>query len=128
VFRLQATLLREFTAQDVWAGLSVREYDVLHTLSRNGSRARLGELSEEVYLPQPSLSRLVDRMVARGLLVREQDAHDGRGVVVVLTDAGEAVRREIGGRHAASIAKEFSGLSRAELAELTRLCSKVRPG
>lgn len=128
MFRLQATLLREFTAQDVWAGLSVREYDVLHTLSRNGSRARLGELSEEVYLPQPSLSRLVDRMVARGLLVREQDAHDGRGVVVVLTDAGEAVRREIGGRHAASIAKEFSGLSRAELAELTRLCSKVRPG
>jgi DNA-binding MarR family transcriptional regulator len=128
VFRLQATLLRRFSAQDVWAGLSVREYDVLHTLSRSGSRARLGELSEEVYLPQPSLSRLVDRMVARGLLAREADPHDGRGVVVVLTGAGDAVRREIGGRHAASIAREFAGLDRDELAELTRLCSKVLPG
>jgi len=121
--------LRRFSEQDVWAGLSVREYDVLYTLSRSGSgRCRLGELSEEVYLPQPSLSRLVDRLVRRGLLAREADPADGRGVVVVLTDDGAALRREVGGRHAASIAREFAGFSREELAELTRLCSKILPG
>lgn len=129
VFRVQSTLLRRFSEQDVWAGLSVREYDVLYTLSRSPhGRCRLGELSEEVYLPQPSLSRLVDRLVGRGLLAREADPSDGRGVVVVLTDDGAALRREVGGRHAVSIAREFSGLDREELAELTRLCSKILPG
>ncbi|WP_432563436.1 MarR family winged helix-turn-helix transcriptional regulator [Kineococcus sp. SYSU DK003] len=128
VFRVQATLLRRFAAQDVWGGLSVREYDVLYTLSRSaGGRCRLGELSEEVYLPQPSLSRLVDRLAGRGLLAREADPHDGRGVVVRLTEAGAALRREAGGRHAAAIAREFAGLSREELAELTRLCGKLLP-
>jgi DNA-binding MarR family transcriptional regulator len=128
LFRVQATLLRRFSEQDVWGGLSVREYDVLYTLSRSPlGRARLGELSEQVYLPQPSLSRLVDRLVGRDLLAREADPADGRGVVVVLTEDGAALRREVGGRHAASIAREFSGFSREELADLTRLCAKVLP-
>ncbi|WP_432540585.1 MarR family winged helix-turn-helix transcriptional regulator [Kineococcus sp. SYSU DK002] len=128
VFRLQATLLRRFAAQDVWGGLSVREYDVLYTLARSGGRCRLGGLSGEVYLPQPSLSRLVDRLAARGLLTREADPRDGRGVVVVLTAEGAALQREVGGRHAAGIAQEFAGLSADELAELTRLCRAVLGG
>lgn len=126
VFRLQATLLRRFGADDVWGGLSVREYDVLYTLSRHPShRVRLGELSEEVYLPQPSLSRLVDRLARDGLVAREADASDGRGVVVVLTDAGSARQREIGGRHVAGIARALQGLGDDELAELTRLATKA---
>ncbi|PRY18066.1 MarR family winged helix-turn-helix transcriptional regulator [Kineococcus rhizosphaerae] len=128
VFRLQATMLRRFAAQDVWGGLSVREYDVLYTLARCGGRSRLGELSEDAYLPQPSLSRLVDRLAAQGLLTREPDPRDGRGVVVVLTPEGAARQREIGGRHAAGIAREFAGLSAQELTELTRLCAKLLPG
>ena len=129
VFRVQSTLLRRFSEQDVWGGLSVREYDVLYTLSRaHEGRCRLGELSEEVYLPQPSLSRLVDRLAGRRLLAREPDPHDGRGVVVVLTAAGADLRREVGGRHAVSIARELSGLSREELSELSRLCAKVLTG
>lgn len=126
VFRLQAVLLRRFTADDVWGGLSLREYDVLYTLSRHPAhRLRLGELSGEVYLPQPSLSRLVDRLAREGLLAREADAADGRGVVVVLTEAGSARQREIGGRHVASIARNLQGLSEAELSELTRLADKA---
>ena len=128
LFRAQSTLLRRFSEQDVWGGLSVREYDVLYTLSRSPrGRCRLGELSADVYLPQPSLSRLVDRLARRGLLTREADPTDGRGVVVALTGAGAALRREVGGRHAASIARELSVLDRDELAELTRLCRKVLP-
>ena len=126
VFRLQAVLLRRFTADDVWGGLSLREYDVLYTLSRHPShRLRLGELSEEVYLPQPSLSRLVDRLARDGLVAREADPDDGRGVVVVLTATGSARQREIGGRHAVGIARNLAGLTEAELAELTRLADKA---
>ncbi|WP_337060774.1 MarR family winged helix-turn-helix transcriptional regulator, partial [Kineococcus sp. G2] len=128
VFRLQATLLRRFAEDDVWGGLSVREYDVLHTLTRcAGQRARLGELSERVYLPQPSLSRLVDRLQRQGLLAREADPADGRGVVVALTDAGAQRQREVGGRHAAAIARHLGHVDAAELRELTRLAARALP-
>ncbi|WP_432535209.1 MarR family winged helix-turn-helix transcriptional regulator [Kineococcus arenarius] len=99
------TAMRRFAADDVWGGLSLREYDVLHTLSRCPTgRTRLGELSEQVHLPQPSLSRLVDRLERRGLLARETDPADRRGVVVALTEDGAQRQREVGGRHAAAIA------------------------
>lgn len=126
VFRLQATLLRRFAADDVWQGLGLREYDVLHTLSLHpGGRARLGRLSEDVYLPQPSLSRLVDRLERDGLVRREDDPDDRRGVVVVLTAAGAQRQREIGGRHAASIARNLAGMATEDLAALTRLAREA---
>jgi len=129
VFRLQATLLRRFADDDVWQGLSVREYDVLHTLSRcPGGRARLGQLSEEVYLPQPSLSRLVDRLERSDLVRREGDPRDRRGVVVALTETGAQRQREIGGRHAASIARHLAGVSGEDLATLTRLAREALAG
>ena len=126
VFRLQATLLRRFAADDVWQGLGLREYDVLHTLSRcPGGHARLGQLSQDVYLPQPSLSRLVDRLERDGLVRRDPDPGDRRGVVVVLTDEGAQRQREIGGRHAASIARNLAGMPADDLATLTRLARQA---
>ncbi len=130
LFRTQASLIRRFGEQDVWSpehGVGLREYDVLYSLSTaDGGRSRLGALAEAVLLPQPSLSRLVDRLVARGLLAREPDPADRRGVVLVLTDTGRAVQREVGRRHAASIAAALGEhLDDAQLAVLRDLCLAV---
>ncbi|WP_432575204.1 MarR family winged helix-turn-helix transcriptional regulator [Kineococcus sp. SYSU DK005] len=101
---------------------------MLYTLSRCPShRARLGELSEQVYLPQPSLSRLVDRLERQGLLAREADPSDGRGVVVALTGAGAQRRREVGGRHVAAIARHLGHVDVDELHELARLATRALP-
>ncbi|WP_432495313.1 MarR family winged helix-turn-helix transcriptional regulator [Kineococcus gypseus] len=128
VLHLQATLVRRFAEDDVWDGLSLREYDVLHTLAAlPGARARLGELSERVYLPQPSLSRLVDRLERRGLLAREADPADRRGVVVALTADGEQRRRQVGRRHAAAIARHLEHVDVEDLRELTRLAVRALP-
>ncbi|MGQ7296622.1 MarR family winged helix-turn-helix transcriptional regulator [Quadrisphaera sp. KR29] len=130
LFRTQASLVRRFGEQDVWApqhGVGLREYDVLYALTTaEGGRARLGALAEAVLLPQPSLSRLVDRLVAQGLLRREPDPADRRGVVLVLTDDGRAVQREVGRRHAAAIADALGEhLGDADLAVLRDLCRRA---
>ncbi|MFB9376433.1 MarR family winged helix-turn-helix transcriptional regulator [Kineococcus gynurae] len=123
LFRLQSTLLRRFEAEDVWGAEGLRGYDVLWTLGRcPQQRARLGELSASVLLPQPSLSRLVDRLAQRGLLRREADPQDGRGVLVVLTEDGARRQREIGGRHAAGIARQLADADPADLTALTDVC------
>src|ERR1700729_2699501 len=95
-----SSLIRKFNAQDVWGDLSMKEYDVLYTLSKCPKPVRLSELNRHVLLSQPALSRLVDRLAERGLVDRCTDPADGRGVRLSLTAAGRTGQRQGGGRPA----------------------------
>lgn len=128
LFRAQVALMRRFARHDVWGGMSVREYDVLYTLSQAPDQAlRLRELAASSLLTQPSLSRLVERLEADGLVWRGPVPGDRRGTRVELTDAGRERQREIGRRHARSIEALVGGaLDADELAALERLCTRLR--
>nr|WP_239028912.1 MarR family winged helix-turn-helix transcriptional regulator [Pseudonocardia acidicola] len=121
-------MLRRLADDDVWDPISMREYDALFTLSRcAGGRARLRELNREILLTQPSLSRMVERLESAGYVTREPDPVDRRGTVVVLTEAGAAMQRRIGQRHAASIRRYLGpALDDEELRTLAQLCDKLR--
>ena len=104
----------------------MREYDVLYTLSKCAGPVRIGELNRHVLLSQPALSRLVDRLAERGLVERQPDPADGRGVRLSLTDAGRVVQRRIGRQHARGVARAMTaGLSPGELAQLETICLKL---
>ena len=121
-----AVLMKQFAAEDIWTDLSMREYDVLYTLSKCREPLRLGELNRHVLLSQPALSRLVDRLADRGLVERQPDPADGRSVRLSLTDEGRAVQRQIGRRHARSVAQAMTaGLDPAELGQLETICLKL---
>ena len=120
------SLVRRFNAQDVWEDLSMKEYDVLYTLSKCPSPIRLSELNRHVLLSQPALSRLVDRLAARGLVGRTADPSDGRSVRLALTADGLAVQRRIGRRHGRSVAQAMLGrLTPLELRQLEEICTKL---
>lgn len=108
--------------------ISLNEYDVLFNLSRLENRScRLRDLTEQTLLTQPSISRMIDRLVARGLVEKTPDPSDGRGTIVRLTDAGAEAYRAVAIEHARSIDTHLSSaLSREELAELERLTTKLR--
>ncbi|HTX28486.1 MAG TPA: MarR family transcriptional regulator [Streptosporangiaceae bacterium] len=121
-----AVLMKHFAAEDIWAEASMREYDVLYTLSRCPEPIRLSELNRHVLLSQPALSRLVDRLAERGLIGREPDPADGRGVLVSLSGAGRAVQRRIGRQHARGVARAMTaGLDPAEIRQLETICQKL---
>jgi DNA-binding MarR family transcriptional regulator len=121
-----AVLMKQFAAEDIWENLSMREYDVLYTLSKGHEPLRLGELHRDVLLSQPALSRLVDRLVARGLVERQADLADGRGVRLSLTEAGRHWQRRIGGRHALSVTRAVTAaLDPEEVRQLERICRKL---
>jgi DNA-binding MarR family transcriptional regulator len=126
-----ARLMKEFAAEDIWQELSMREYDVLYTLSRCREPVRIGELHRHVLLSQPALSRMVDRLVGRGFIERYADPADRRGVRLSLTAAGREKQRQVGRRHARSVARTvIAGLSPGELRQLATICWKLacRPG
>jgi DNA-binding MarR family transcriptional regulator len=121
-----AGLIKQFAAEDIWQDVSMREYDVLYTLSKCPGPLRISELNRHVLLSQPALSRLVDRLAERGFIERRTDAADGRCVRLSLTDDGRAVQRQIGRRHARSVARALAaGLEPGELAQLETICRKL---
>jgi len=121
-----ATLMKRFAAEDIWADVSMREYDVLYTLSKCREPLRLSELNRYVLLSQPALSRMVDRLADRGLIVRQADPADGRGIRLSLTEAGRAVQHQVGSRHARSVARALTAeLNHDELRQLEALCLKL---
>jgi len=121
-----AVLMKQFAAEDSWQEASMREYDVLYTLSKCPEPVRISELNRHVLLSQPALSRLVHRLAERGMVKCQPDPADGRGIRVSLTDAGRALQRRIGRRHARSVAHALTaGLTPGELRQLETICRKL---
>lgn len=118
-----SVMMRRFAEEPVWKehGVSMREYDVLYTLAKCKKPARMSDLQHNVLLSQPALSRMVDRLEARGLLTRVRDDTDGRAVRIALTPRGAEVQRAVGRSHARSVEKAMRVLSPEEQRELGRL-------
>jgi DNA-binding MarR family transcriptional regulator len=119
-------LLRQFAAAPEWGDVTLRDYDVLYTLAKAGGPVPVGSLEQAVLLSQPGLSRLVDRLAARGLVEKQRNPADGRSVLVTLTDAGQAAQRRLGLAHGTHVAAAVTGqLSLAEQETLRQLCQKL---
>jgi DNA-binding MarR family transcriptional regulator len=90
-YRRMRTLLDLQLGRDLMreSGLSEADYDVLSGLSETeGHRLRLGELAAQMLWSKSRLSHHITRMQQRGLVRREECSDDGRGSMIVLTEAG----------------------------------------
>jgi DNA-binding MarR family transcriptional regulator len=130
LFRAQVAIMRGLAADFPSRDISFNEYDVMFTLSTCPEwRLRLRDLNKHVLLTQPSVSRLVDRLVSRGYLRKLGDPEDRRGAIVELTSAGFDVFRRVAALHMNSITEHVGdALSEAELKQLTELCDRLRTG
>ncbi|MET0736278.1 MAG: MarR family transcriptional regulator [Microbacterium sp.] len=127
LFRAQHEVFAEISCDFDDTGLSQAEYDVLLTVTRGSDMtARLRDVTANMLISQPSVSRLVDRMASRGLVAKCPDPDDGRGALVRATDAGASSFRKVATAHGASIAERMSQLSDEELAQLRDLTAKLR--
>lgn len=123
---VHAEFMKGFAARDIWGEVSLKEYDVLYALAKAAGPVRLGELHRRVLLSQPALSRLVDRLVARGLVERCDDPGDGRAVRISLTASGRERQKEVGREHARDVAAAMTAhVGDADLEELQRICDRL---
>jgi DNA-binding MarR family transcriptional regulator len=92
-------------------GLALTWYEVLLHLARAPEhRLRLSELADQLLLSRSGLTRLVDRMVAAGLIERRVCHTDRRGAFAVLTDEGEARFQLARPGHLRGVQEHFAGL------------------
>jgi len=127
LFRAQHEIFDDISSDFARDELSQAEYDVLLTVTRGpGNRARLRDITANMLISQPSVSRLVDRMVTRGLITKCSDPADGRGAMITATNEGVAAFRRLAAEHGRSIAERMSVLSTEELEQLEQLTTKLR--
>ncbi|WP_246246073.1 MarR family winged helix-turn-helix transcriptional regulator [Mesorhizobium zhangyense] len=71
-------------------GLSHATAMPLLTLSRLGDNLRQGVIADQLGLEGPSLVRVVDLLLAEGLVTRAEDRADRRAKILTLTETGRA--------------------------------------
>ena len=104
---------REPPAGPLGESISLTEFSVLMLLAREGE-CTVGQLAAALHRTASAASRLVDRMVRRGALLRREDADDRRARRVCLSPAGRAVLEAYGRKHGEAHARLFKLLSPAE--------------
>jgi DNA-binding MarR family transcriptional regulator len=117
-------VLTPVTAQE---GLSREGWRILLLLSQSGGRS-MGEIAEHAAIPNPTATRMVDRLVAQDLAFRRTDPNDRRRVLVHLAPDGgavvERVSRELEQRVGGALA-ELSGYDGTLHALLTKLTDNI---
>ena len=130
MLRTHAALLRRLD-DDLRArhGLSVTSYEALMLLGTSPRRRmRISELSAATLLSVSGMSRMVNRLVREGLVVREACEEDGRGAEVALTASGRGRLRAARAGHLAGVRREFlSRFSDDELAAMGAFWSRISP-
>jgi DNA-binding MarR family transcriptional regulator len=127
LFRAQHEVFGDISVDFDDTTLSQAEYDVLLTVTRAPEMtARLRDVTSLMLVSQPSVSRLVDRMVARGYVTKCPDPDDGRGALVRATEHGARTFRSMAMQHGRRIAERMSRLDADELQALRDLTAKLR--
>jgi DNA-binding MarR family transcriptional regulator len=112
-----------FTASD----LEPWEFDVLAALRRAGSPYQLSPkaLLQQTLVSSGTMTNRIDRLVERRLVERRTDPHDGRGVLVVMTERGRAQVDDAISELVAEEAELLAGLSRVDQDRLSALLRKL---
>jgi len=110
-------------------GMSMGEYFVLMNLSEaQNCSLRMSEIASRGGLSPSRISRLVDDLVASGLVERARSPADGRVQIAVLTEDGFARLEAAYPTHLASVRRNVvDHLSGLDLDTLARAASKFAP-
>lgn len=118
--RQQAAFFRPF-------GITATQYNALRIL--RGSHPEplaCGTVGERLVTPVPDVTRLLDRLAAKGLIERRRATRDRRVVRVGITRAGRELLARIERPLAAWLDEQLVRLAPRQLERLSRLLERVR--
>lgn len=114
-------LTRELSRVLGGGGSAVAQWRVLQLLA-DGASHPMSEIAEFALLRAPTLTRVIDRMVAENLAYRKADPGDRRRVLVHVTARGRTEYEQLARRVAAVMEGEADA---AEMAQLTSLLERL---
>ncbi len=106
-------------------GLTGAQFDIIATLG-NTKGMSCKELGEKTLITKGTMTGVLDRLEAKGLLERRPSPEDGRSWITALTAEGQALFERVFPAHIAYVDPVFAGFEEAELRALKAELAKVR--
>lgn len=108
-------------------GLTPTQYNALRIIRGAGERGHsCGAVSDRMLTRDPDVTRLIDRLEARGLVARTRDQDDRRAVMIRLTTAGRELTDQLDTPVAALHQRQLAHLGADRLRELIALLEASR--
>jgi DNA-binding MarR family transcriptional regulator len=127
VIRTADALLRGFTEAFKPHELTSTQYNALRILRGAGDDAlTCGAIAERMVTRDPDVTRLLDRLEARGLVVRERSRADRRVVLTRISGAGLELLDALDAKVEAIHERQLGHMTREDLERLVVLLEKAR--
>jgi DNA-binding MarR family transcriptional regulator len=103
--------------------LTVNEFNALNALRRAGPPHKLSptDVGVSLLFSSGGLTKLLERLESRGLIAREPNPDDGRGVMVALTPAGRELQEEAMAAHQLNEERLLTPLTKTERERLNAI-------
>jgi DNA-binding MarR family transcriptional regulator len=121
-YRLSKALLQAI--ESLGSDLRPREFAVLNRLHERGELTQI-QLAELTSKDKPAITRMLDRLIERGLVRKVTSSADRRAMVVSLTPEGEALRNAIAPLIVGFLETACAGISDADLAVTVATLKRV---
>lgn len=129
LFRTADVLRRRVGGAIEPRGITAQQYNVLRIL-RGAGKAGLPtlEIADRMIERAPGITRLLDRLESKNLVLRARCAKDRRQVFCTLAPGGARLLRRLDRPVAAAVEAALGMLSKAQLATLLQLLDRIRAG
>ncbi|MDC9826274.1 MarR family transcriptional regulator [Devosia sp. ZB163] len=77
-------------------GVPIEQYRILEVLDAS-EPAAMGEIATQSLIEAPTLTKIIDKMVAEGLVYRAPDPNDRRRVLILTAPGGKALFKRLRG-------------------------------
>ncbi|MEM9005459.1 MAG: MarR family transcriptional regulator [Cyanobacteria bacterium P01_F01_bin.86] len=105
--------------------LTPSQFDVIATLG-NTNGMSMSQIGEKTLITKGTLTGVIDRLIKKELVVRENPPGDRRTVIVYLTAKGQQAFEQVFPAHIAYLKTQFENLEPSELELLRVLLGRLR--
>ena len=106
-------------------GLTMTQFDIVATLG-NQPPMTCKELGEKTLVSKGTMTGVLERLIAKGLIKKYVNVDDGRSYKIGLTKAGEKLFKKIFPDHVKYLANAMDGLSKKELEQIVLVLRNVK--
>ena len=88
--------------------------DTIHKLEAQNRKVKISDVSEELNLPRPGVTRTVKEMVAKGYIAKSSSEEDGRITYISITEEGEKLSDKYVRKYYSELSKYLAHISEEE--------------